>query len=173
MHWCCHGHFNLSASLSDGTVSLDTAQKVQRHAEKLAKEYGHKGVTVVTLTIAFADLLKNLDYEKRIGTPPEIDVPEMSHAAACLLCNPDFGKQCEVQVEEEFRLVEKVKPRVKNLWCQHCIQALAHLMINRKEEEGIKLVDSAVVLAEKVADERGHKGVVTADLFVALGRMIE
>ena len=171
MHWCCHGHFNLSAALSDGTVSLETARKVQKQAEKLSKVYGHKGVTVLTLTIALADLAKNLDYEKRTGTSPEIDIPEMSHAAACLLCNPDFGKQCEIQVEEEFRLAEKVRPRVKNLWCQHCIQALAHLMMNRKEEDGFKLVDAAVVLAEKVAEERGHKGVVTADLFVALGRM--
>jgi len=172
MHWCCHGHFNLSASLSDGTVSLTTARKVQRHAEKLAKEFGHKGVTVVTLTVALADLAKNFDYENRTGTPPEIDIPEMSHAAACLLCDPDFGRQCEVQVEEEFRLVEKVKPRVENLWCKHCIQALAQLMMNRKEEEGFKLVDTAIELAEKVAEERGHKGVVTADLFVALGRMV-
>jgi hypothetical protein len=44
--------------------------------------------------------------------------------------------------------------------------------MDRKEDDGFKLVDSAVLLAEKVAEERGHKGVVTADLFVALGRMV-
>jgi hypothetical protein len=96
----------------------------------------------------------------------------MSHAAACLLCNPEFGTQCEEQVEEEFRLVGKVKSRLKKLWCQHCMQALSHLLMHRSEEVGFALVDKVSALAEKVAVERGHAGVVTADLFVALGRTV-
>ncbi len=173
IHWCCHAHFNLSASLSDGTVSLETAQKVQRRAEELARKYGHKGVTPITLDIAFAELGENYAYEKLTGTPPEIDVPEMSHAAACLLCSPEFGRQCEVQVEEEFRLVEKVKPRLEGKWCQHCIQALSHLLMDCDETQGLQRIDRVAALARKVADERGHVGVVTPDLFVALGRTLD
>lgn len=172
IHWCCHAHFNLSASLSDGSIPLETALKVQKHAEDLARKYKHKGVTPITLDIAFSELAQNFTYEKKSGTPPELNIPEMSHAAACLLCNPEFGAQCEEQVEEEFRLVGKAKERLKNLWCQHCIQALSHLLMNRSEEEGLQLVDKVAALAEKAAEERGHAGVVTADLFVALGRTI-
>jgi hypothetical protein len=172
IHWCCHAHFNLSASLSDGTVPLENALKVQRYAEELTGKYKHKGVTPITLDIAFAELGQNYTYEKKSGTPPEINISEMSHAAACLLCNPEFGKQCEVQVEEEFRLVEKVRGRLKGLWCRHCIQALSHVLMNRSEEEGFKLLDQVIALAEKVAEERGHAGVVTPDLFVALGRTV-
>lgn len=75
-------------------------------------------------------------------------------------------------MEEEFRLVGKVKSRLKKLWCQHCMQALSHLLMHRSEEVGFALVDKVSALAEKVAVERGHAGVVTADLFVALGRTV-
>lgn len=172
MHWCCHAHFNLSASLSDGSVPLAAARKVQKHAETLAKKFNHSGVTPITLDMAFGELGSNFTNPVKSGTPPPIQVPEMSHAAACLLCNPGFGSQCEQQVEEEFRLVTKVKPRLKGLWCSHCIQALAHLLMDRNEQAGFELVDKVSALAEKVAAGRGHAGVVTPDLFVALGRTI-
>jgi len=64
--------------------------------------------------------------------------------------------------------VGKAKSRLKTLWCQHCIQALSHLLMNRSEEEGLQLVDKVAALAEKVAEERGHAGVVTADLLLLL-----
>ena len=35
--WCCHARFNLSSSLSDGTVPLESAQKIQSMAEELVK----------------------------------------------------------------------------------------------------------------------------------------
>ena len=172
IHWCCHAHFNLSASLSDGTVSLETARKVQKKAEEIARKLNHKGVTPITLDLAFAELARYFQYAKKAGTPPELNVPEMSHAAACLLCNPEFGKQCEGQVEEEFKLVGKIKSRLQGQWCNHCMQALSHLLMNRSEEEGFALVDKVARVAEKVAEERGHVGVVTGDLFIALGRTV-
>ena len=35
--WCCHARFNLSSSLSDGTVSLEAARKIQSMAEEMVK----------------------------------------------------------------------------------------------------------------------------------------
>jgi len=35
--WCCHARFNLSSSLSDGTVSLSAAQKIQKMAEDMVR----------------------------------------------------------------------------------------------------------------------------------------
>jgi hypothetical protein len=170
IHWCCHALFVLSASLSDGTVPYDAAMKVQRHAEDLARAAGLRGVTPVTVSNAFADLARNFEYAKPTENPPEVKTLGMSHAAACLLCSPDFARQCEAQVEREFQLAEAAKNEIHGLWCSHTVQSLAEMLIDR--DGGIELIRKIIPLAESVAAEKGHPGVITRDLFIALGRSL-
>ena len=170
MHWCCHARFILSASMSDGTVPFEVGKKVQKRAEEITRKQGIKGVTTINITNAFADLAKDFRYKKLQDNSPRPKKLEMSHAAACLLCNPDFAKQCEEWVVKEFQLVDKVKEHLKGkgLWCAHTVQALADVLIDR--EDGEELIDKIIPLAEQVAQEKGHPGVITRDLFLTLGR---
>jgi hypothetical protein len=172
IHWCCHARFVLSAAMSDGTVSFETAKKVQARAEELARKEGIRGVTPISISNAFADLGINYEYKKIEENPPEPKELEMSHAAACLLCNPDFAKECEVQVEKEFQLVDKVKEQIKGrgLWCSHVVQSLAEILIER--EDGEECIKRIIPLAQKISEEKGHPGVITRDLFIAMGRTI-
>jgi len=170
MHWCCHARFILSASMSDGTVSFEVGKKVQKRAEEITRNQGIMGVTTINTTNAFADLSHDFTYKKLQENPPQPKELEMSHAAACLLCNPDFAKQCEVQVVKEFEAAEIVKQHLKGkgLWCSHTVQALADTLIER--DNGEELIDKIIPLVEKVSQEKAHPGVITRDLFVALGR---
>lgn len=168
IHWCCHALFVLSSSLSDGTVPYATAEKVRKGAEELARKAGVKGVTPVIVSNAFADLARDFDYKKLPEHPPEVKTLGMSHAAACLLCNPDFARQCEAQVEREFQLVDAAKRELHGLWCAHTVQSLAEILIDR--ENGVELLRKIIPLAEQVAREKAHPGVITRDLFIALGR---
>ncbi len=172
MHWCCHARFILSSSMSDGTVNFDVGKKVQKRAEEITRKQGIKVVTTINTTNAFADLAEDFTYKKLQENPPQPKELEMSHAAACLLCNPDFAKQCEEWVVKEFQLVVKVKEHLKGkgLWCAHTIQALADVLIER--ENGEELIDKIIPLTEQVAQEKGHPGVITRDLFLALGRTV-
>jgi Zn-dependent metalloprotease len=156
--------------MSDGTVNFDVGKKVQKRAEEITRKQGIKVVTTINTTNAFADLAKDFTYKKLQENPPQPKELEMSHAAACLLCNPDFAKQCEVQVVKEFEAAEIVKQHLKGkgLWCAHTVQALADVLIERDNSE--ELIDEIIPLVEKVAQEKGHPGVITRDLFVALGR---
>lgn len=52
----------------------------------------------------------------------------------------------------------------------HTIQALADVLIER--ENGEELIDKIIPLVEQVAQEKGHPGVITRDLFLALGRTV-
>lgn len=133
MHWCCRARFILSAAMSDGTVPFDDGKKFQIRAEELARRQGIIGVTPVCISNAFADLATNFKYKQLLENLPAPKELEMSHAAACLLCNPDFAKQCEEQVEKEFQHVEKVKEMIKGrgLWCSHVVQALTERMAKR------------------------------------------
>jgi hypothetical protein len=168
IHWCCHALFVLSSSLSDGTVPYATAQKVQKQAEELTRKAGIKGVTPVIVSNAFADLACDFDYKKLPEHLPVVKTLGMSHAAACLLCSPDFARQCEAQVEKEFQLVEDAKKQLRGLWCAHTVHSLAEILIDR--ETGMELIGKVAPLAEQVAREKGHPGVITRDLFIALGR---
>ena len=170
MHWCCHARFILSSSMSDGTVSFEVGRQVQKRAEEITREQGIKGVTTINTTNAFADLAKDYTYKKLQDNSPQPKNLEMSHAAACLLCNPDFAKQCEEWVVKEFAMVDTVKKHLKGkgLWCAHTIQALADVLIER--ENGEELIDKIIPLAEQIAQEKEHPGVITRTLFLALGR---
>ena len=168
IHWCCHALFVLSAALSDGTVPYDTALRVQKHAEALTRKAGIRGVTPVIVSNAFADLARDFEYKKLPENPPEVRELGMSHAAACLLCNPDFARECEVQVEKEFQLVEAARKEITGLWCSHTVQSLAEILIDR--EHGSELIRQIARVAEAVAREKGHPGVITRDLFIAMGR---
>jgi hypothetical protein len=117
---------------------------------------------------AFADLARDFEYKKLPEHPPEVKTLGMSHAAACLLCSPDFARQCEAQVEKEFQLVADAKKQLHGLWCAHTVQSLAEILIDR--ENGMELIGKIAPLAEHVAREKGHPGVITRDLFIALGR---
>jgi hypothetical protein len=141
-------------------------------SEELARKEGIRGVTPINTSNAFADLGINYEYKKEEENPPETKELEMSHAAACLLCNPDFAKECEVQVEKEFKLVGKVKEQVKGrgLWCSHVVQSLAEILIER--EDGEECIKRIIPLAQKISEEKGHPGVITRDLFIAMGRTI-
>ncbi len=170
IHWCCHARFILSSSMSDGTVSFDVGKNVQKRAEEITRKQGIKVVTTINTTNAFADLAKDFTYKKLQENPPQPKELEMSHAAACLMCNPDIAKQCEEWVIKEFQMVDTVKEHLKGkgLWCTHTIQALADVLIER--ENGEELIDKIIPLAEQIAQEKEHPGVITRDLFLALGR---
>jgi hypothetical protein len=168
IHWCCHALFVLSSSLSDGTVPYATAQKVQKHAEELTRKAGIKGVTPVIVSNAFADLARDFVYKQLPEHPPAVKTLGMSHAAACLLCSPDFARQCEAQVEKEFELVDAAKREIHDLWCAHTVQSLAEMLIDRVN--GVDLLRKIIPLAEQVTREKGHPGVITRDLYIALGR---
>jgi len=169
--WCCHARFCLSAALSDGTVPVKTGLKVQRYAENKAKEQNVRGVTTVIISQSFADLVKNFGYTKLPEKPPEKQELDMSHFGACLLCDETFGRQCEAQVENEFQLLDRAKSLVQNnLWCGHTVNVIADILIDR--EDGEELAKKIIPIAHQVAKEKGHPGVITRDLFIALGRMI-
>jgi hypothetical protein len=168
--WCCHARFCLSAALSDGTVTLKAGRKVQRYAENKAKEQNLRGVTTVTLSQSFGDLATNFAYKKLPENPPEVTRMTMNHFGACLLCDEPFGRQCEGLVEREFQLLDKAKSFVQGTWCGHTVNDLADILIDREDGEGV--VEKIVPFADQVAKEKGHPGVITRDLFIALGRMI-
>jgi len=171
MHWCCHARFILGTSLSDGTVSRQTAERVQQRAEEITRQQGIHGVTTTNVCNAFVDLGRRYEYRKVRENPPEAKPLSMSHAAACLLCNPDFARECEEQVEKEFQHVGIAKARLKGhiLWCAHTVQSLAEMIVGRAGAE--ELLDKIIAFTESVAREKGHPGVITRDLFIALGRM--
>jgi hypothetical protein len=169
--WCCHATFCLSAALSDGTVTMDTALKVQRYAENKAREQDLRGVLPVTLNQSFADLVKNFEYKKLVEDPPELRPITMSHFGACLHCDEAFGRQCEALCEQEFQLVPKVKPLIQTSWCAHAINALADMLIDERED-GEQLLKKIIFYADQVAQEKQAPGVTTRALFIALGRML-
>jgi hypothetical protein len=191
--WCCHARFNLSSSLSDGTVPLESARKIQAMAEdmvknpkkcaeivgpnalkkKMAKQGGLKGVTTTIIDIAAAELVRNPGYKpEEDKTPPENGDP-MIHYAACLECDPVFGAECEEQaVEKDINdCVETVNKMTKSLWCEHTQQALSALLLNKNMtvEKLQKLIDST----ENIAGEKNDPGVTTRHLFIALGRAVQ
>jgi hypothetical protein len=169
--WCCHARFCLSSGLSDGTVPLEAALKVQRYAEEKAKKQNIKGVTPVILAEAFADMVKNFDYQKLPENLPEVKPMTISHFGACLLCDAPFGQQCEALCEREFALLDKAKSLVKKVWCAHTVNVLADMLIDRESGQEL-LVNKVIPFADKVAEEKGHPGVITRDLFISLGRML-
>ncbi len=169
--WCCHARFCLSAALSDGTVPIEKGLKVQRYAEQKARDNGVKGVTTVIFSRAFADLAQNFDYKKLQENPPETQELDMSHFGACLLCDEGFGRQCEEQVEREFQLLDRAKELVNSkMWCGHTVNVIADILMDRKDGE--ELAKKIIKFANQVAAEKGHPGVITRDLFIALGRML-
>jgi hypothetical protein len=149
---------------------MDNILKIQQYAEKKSEKQEMRGVTTVALSQSFADLLKNFDYQRFSENPPEVKQIDMSHVGACLLCDEAFGRQCESQVEREFQLLDKAKSLVQNLWCGHTVNVLADILIDR--ENGEELAGKVIPVAEKVAQEKKHPGVITRDLFIALGRMV-
>jgi len=169
--WCCHARFCLSAALSDGTVPMSTALKVQRYAENKAREQNVRGVTTVNISQSFAELARDFAYKKLPEKLPEVQELDMSHFGACLLCDEAFGRQCEAQVEREFQLLDRAKEFVNNkLWCGHTVNVIADVLIDR--EDGEELAKKIIPVADQVAEEKGHPGVITRDLFIALGRSI-
>lgn len=169
--WCCHARFCLSAALSDGTVPMDAALKVQRYAENKARERKVRGVTTVIMSQSFADLVKNFEYKALLEKLPEKQELDMNHFGACLLCDEAFGRQCESQVEREFQLLDKAKSLVdKRMWCGHTVNVIADVLIDR--ENGEELAKKIITVADQVAAEKGHPGVITRNLFIALGRML-
>jgi hypothetical protein len=50
------------------------------------------------------------------------------------------------------------------------VNVLADILIDR--ENGEELAGKVIPVAEKVAQEKKHPGVITRDLFIALGRMV-
>lgn len=190
--WCCHARFNLSSSLSDGSVSLESAQKIQSLAEdlvkspklceetvgpetlrrKMAKPEGLKGVTTTILDIAAAEMAQNPDYKLVEDKTPREQGEIMIHHAACLECDPVFGAECEEQaVEKELnKCLDVVKEMTTERWCEHTLHALSALLLNRNmtREKLKKIVHSA----EQIIKEKNDPGINTRHLFIALGRSV-
>jgi hypothetical protein len=190
--WCCHARFNLSSSLSDGTVPLSSALKIQRRAEemvkspsvcekivgpvtlrkKMAKTGGLKGVTTTILDIAAADMAENPEYKREKDKTPKEQGEIMIHYAACLECDPIFGAECEEQaVEKELnKCLDEVTPLIHALWCEHTVHALSALMLNRGMTRA--RLQSIINAAEEIAKEKNDPGINTRHLFIALGRAV-
>jgi hypothetical protein len=190
--WCCHARFNLSSSLSDGTVSLSAAVQIQQKAEemvknpsiceqlvgpetlrkKMAKTGGLKGVTTTILDIAAAELAKNAEYQNQKDNTPKEQGEIMIHYAACLECDPVFGAECEEQaVEKELnKCIDEVKPLTHALWCDHTIHALSALMLNKNMTR--QRLQSIINATEKIAEEKKDPGINTRHLFISLGRAV-
>jgi ribosomal protein L30E len=191
--WCCHARFNLSSALSDGTVALGAAQKIQAKAEELVKdkeivdevvgppELRRKikaketlsGVTTTILDLAAAETATRLDLPSMEDKTPKETGEIMIHYAACLECDPVFGAECEEQaVEKELNnTVEKVRPLTRALWCEHTLHALSALMLNKNMT--VEKLQAIINSAEDVAERRGDPGLHTRHLFIALGRAVE
>ena len=191
--WCCHARFNLSSSLSDVTVPLEAARKIQSMAEemvknpekcedivgpetlrkKMSKTGGLKGVTTTILDIAAAEMAKNPDYKPMVDKTPKEEGEIMIHYAACLECDPVFGAECEEQaVEKELnKCLDVVSKMTKARWCEHTLHALSALLLNKNmtHEKLQKIVDSA----EQIIKEKNDPGINTRHLFIALGRAVE
>ena len=190
MDWCCHARFNLSSSMTDGNVPNETVQKVQKLAEdlaknpslaqnmvrhdslkkKLQKSDGLHGITTVLYDLAYAELATNTEYKKLEENPPVVEGEHMFHYAACLECDPVFGAECEEQaVEKEINAcVDKVHSLTNSLWCQHALHSMSALALNKNMDD--ERLQGLIKLAEKVADDKGHPGVTTSDMFISLGR---
>jgi hypothetical protein len=190
--WCCHARFNLSSALSDGSVPLEAARKIQSMSEelvknpmkcegivgpetlrkKMAKTGGLKGVTTTILDIAAAEMAKNPDYTPTINKTPKEDGEIMIHYAACLECDPVFGAECEEQaVEKELnKCLDEVKQMTSERWCEHTLHALSALLLNRNmSRENLKKI---VRSAEQIIKEMNDPGINTRHLFIALGRAV-
>jgi hypothetical protein len=190
--WCCHARFNLSSSLSDGTVPVSSARKIQQMAEnmvnnpavcegvvgpealraKMAKPDGLKGVTTTILDIAAAEMARAPGYKKQADKTPQEQGEIMIHYAACLECDPVFGAECEEQaVEKELnQCIEKVSPLTRAVWCEHTVHALSALMLNKHMTADI--VRQIIDAAEQIAEEKKDPGINTRHLFIALGRAV-
>jgi len=190
--WCCHARFNLSSSLSDGTVPLESALKMQAMAEqlvkdhtksleivkpeslrkKMAKEGGLKGVTTTIIDIAAAEMATDPEYKKEEDKTPKEDGDIMIHYAACLECDPVFGAECEEQaVEKDLnKCVDEVSKMTHSLWCEHTLQALSALLLNKNMT--LEKIQSLINAAEEIAKEKDDPGINTRHLFIALGRAV-
>ena len=190
--WCCHARFNLSSSLSDGTVPLESAQKIQSMAEELVKNPrkseeivgpealrkkmsnpgGLKGVTTTILDIAAAEMAQNPEYKPMKDKTPKEKGEIMIHYAACLECDPVFGAECEEQaVEKELNeCLDVVGKLIKKRWCEHTQHALSALLLNKNmtHEKLQKIIDAA----EQIITEKDDPGINTRHLFIALGRAV-
>ncbi len=191
--WCCHARYNLSSCLSDGTVPMAAARKIQAMAEemvrshrkvgevvgpealrqKMAKPGGLSGVTTTILDIAAAEMAVNPEYEPIEDQTPEPSKEFMVHYAACIECDPAFAAECgEQAVEKELnQCLDEVQAMTTGRWCEHTLNALSALRLNKNvtPERLQELIDSA----QKLKDERGDFGVTTRHLFITLGRAVE
>jgi hypothetical protein len=191
--WCCHARFNLSSSLTDRTVPLSAALKIQAMAEemvknpqkcggivgvdtlakKMSKPGVLKGVTTTILDIAFAEMATNPEYKRIEDNTPKEDGEIMIHYAACLECDPVFGAECEEQaVEKELNnCVEETRKMTHGFWCEHSLLALSTQLLNKSmTHERLKSIINAV---EEISKEKNDPGVTTHHLFIALGRAVE
>jgi len=192
--WCCHARFNLSSSLSDGTVPLAAARKIQAMAEeivrnpeacervvgpealreKMAKPGGLHGVTTTILDIAAAEMAISPDYRPREDrTPAVADGEFMVHYAACLECDPAFASECHEQaVEKEVnKCIDEVQEMTSERWCEHTLNALSALRLNRNMRT--EKLQTIVASAERLKAEKQDFGVTTRHLFITLGRAVQ
>lgn len=191
--WCCHARYNLSSSLSDGTVPLEAARKIQAMAEemvrnhrkceevvgpeglrqKMAKPGGLSGVTTTILDIAAAEMAANPDYRPREDKTPEPSKEFMVHYAACVECDPAFAAECgEQAVEKELnQCLEEVQGMTQGRWCEHTLHALSALRLNKNMRR--EKLQRIIVSAEQLKAERNDFGVTTRHLFITLGRAVQ
>ena len=96
----------------------------------------------------------------------------MIHYAACLECDPVFGAECEEQaVEKDLnKCVDEVSKMTHSLWCEHTLQALSALLLNKNMT--LEKIQSLINAAEEIAKEKDDPGINTRHLFIALGRAV-
>jgi len=188
--WCCHARYNLSSSLSDGSVSMAAARKIQAMAEemvrnpatcaqvvgpeslrdKMARPGGLSGVTTTILDIAAAEMAAHPEYRPREDRTPAPGQEFMVHYAACIECDPAFAAECgEQAVEKELnQCLEEVQGMTTGRWCEHTLHALSALRLNKNMTR--EKLQTIVRSAEQLKAERNDFGVTTPHLFITLGR---
>ena len=170
------GHSSLDQALAEELVKNPAKSKEivgpEALQNKIGKAGGLKGVTTTILDIAAAEMAKNPGYTPQEDKTPKKDGEIMIHYAACLECDPVFGAECEEQaVEKDLnKCVDKVQAMTKSLWCEHTLQALSALLLNKNMSD--EKIQSLIDAAEGIAREKTDTGINTRHLFIALGRAV-
>lgn len=169
--WCCHSVHNLSAMLSDGTVTKDAVKKIMRTAEELRDSGKSRSIFPSLLDKAISNMGIDLKYEKVKENPPAPIEPKTDHYMACVICDDETVQQCLLISEEARKNLDFVKKSVNRLWCGHAQYALASALLGEKLNK--KNIKDFISKAEKIAEEKGEIGVTHRTYYIALGRGVK
>lgn len=89
----------------------------------------------------------------------------------CARCPGKLSDVCHENTQISAAYHDRVGDAEEYRWCCHTVNALADILIDRSNGE--ELAQKIIAFADRVAEEKGHPGVITRDFFIALGRMLQ